>query len=298
MDWLEMRIYHSSNQDGLIASIEQALISLGPRAHHRLPRFFLRYWEGGPHIRFRILTPSDLFNSLPADLSEAAGEHFVAHPSKDWPSQSQYESVASYLAGLEKKRWFMPALRPPDSIEVVSFSGRVLPDLTDRQTQYLINHYIVSSEVAATRLTHPLSQRRNIGLVCILLAHCAPGMTACEVLEQFRWSSVSVSTPGAVPQEPLKTLVQQELGVLLGRRFDLGRVSAVLPKGLEEWVESLSPIRESFGGSPKEAIRILDHCAHLTCNRLGILLHDEGALRGLLLDSLIRRCAFAGCEIP
>lgn len=52
------------------------------------------------------------------------------------------------------------------------------------------------------------------------------------------------------------------------------------------WSRSVTRLRSALGSSPT-ALQVIDTCAHLVCNRLGVGVLDEAYLRYLATSSLL-----------
>lgn len=80
--------------------------------------FFLRYWEGGPHIRVRAAAPEPVTELMLGELREAIS---------GWPmppaalSEVEYRRIAARLAEAEELTHYEKELHPPGTVRAVAY---------------------------------------------------------------------------------------------------------------------------------------------------------------------------------
>ncbi|QJB39383.1 hypothetical protein HF324_16550 [Chitinophaga oryzae] len=75
-NWLSVHLFHAGDLNRLL----QLLV--GPVVQQAgCPCFFIRYWEGGPHIRLRLHVAQDRLTEVRRLLESAAQVYFTAYPS-------------------------------------------------------------------------------------------------------------------------------------------------------------------------------------------------------------------------
>jgi hypothetical protein len=80
-DWLSLHLFHAGDLDALlIGAVAPAIEELGGMGLRQW--FFIRYWNGGPHLRLRLRRPADLSDAaLIAPVAEAIAAHAARNPS-------------------------------------------------------------------------------------------------------------------------------------------------------------------------------------------------------------------------
>lgn len=75
-NWLSVHLFHAGDLNRLL----QLLV--GPVVRQAgCPYFFIRYWEGGPHIRLRLHVTDSHLTEIQQLLEDAARTYFAAYPS-------------------------------------------------------------------------------------------------------------------------------------------------------------------------------------------------------------------------
>lgn len=109
--WRAVHVYRWTGQDRLLVD------AIGPLARRLTAEgtingfFFLRYWQGGPHVRLRLLGGPDSV----AIAAPFLRDHLAAHPHERQPPVMAFADTQQTLARLENAE---PAaeLVPPDTV--------------------------------------------------------------------------------------------------------------------------------------------------------------------------------------
>jgi thiopeptide-type bacteriocin biosynthesis protein len=84
--WLSVHLFHAGDADRLLRLLVTPVVQQAG-----YPYFFIRYWEGGPHIRLRLWVDDKQELHARRLLENAAQSYFSAYPSHRredaWPSQ-------------------------------------------------------------------------------------------------------------------------------------------------------------------------------------------------------------------
>jgi hypothetical protein len=217
------------------------------------PFFFIRYWEGGPHVRIRV--PA-------ADLDRVVtrcADYLAAHPSVD---RIDPASFAAMTAALARREGVEPtAVREPnDSVRLTPYrfehdrygSGPAVRAAVER-------HFEESSRLALALLAAGLGvdRRRAVALSAVLLT---------PEVGDWRWWA----PPGVEPS--YGAIYERQRDALATLRLGADRPGMV-------WSASIGALRDALPPAGRD--RILDTCAHLFCNRLGLPPAQEGLVRYL-----------------
>src|SRR5690242_1693805 len=91
--WVSAHIFHQAAVDRLLLALARDLSGS--------PLFFLRYWEGGDHVRVRVRPGAADAPRLRAVIEQRCREHFARYRSTPRLSQEQYAAEAALLARRE-----------------------------------------------------------------------------------------------------------------------------------------------------------------------------------------------------
>ncbi|MFC5290084.1 lantibiotic dehydratase C-terminal domain-containing protein [Actinokineospora guangxiensis] len=246
--WIALHAYHTGAVDGLVLAAARAAAELGPW-------FFLRYWDGGPHVRVRVLTDDP--GRASAALRTALIEHLRRNPSTDWPSEKRYGLEAAALAAAEGIVEHARSPRAADTVhdEVYRperrFGGPAARVAVER-------HFVESTALAVDVLraaSSPAVRSTTAALALLTTwSRCPTGA---------RWVPTG---PGSTPiPRAVVTAAQHPSPAGFAGRWaaSLDRLDAVLiaQHGVEH------------------ARWVADYAGHLLCNRLGIGPAEEASLR-------------------
>jgi thiopeptide-type bacteriocin biosynthesis protein len=291
--WLSAHLFYQGSPDLLLAQVvapladELAVKGLADSC------FFLRYWDGGPHVRFRV-HPADgsreqQIRSLITGRSEA---FFAAHPAADSVKPADYARMARALAAGER---------------IASYAATMYPNNSVAFIPYRREHDIYGYGDSIRAVERHFAESSRIALA--LLAGGAPPdrrAAACFSIIVLTWLCAGTS-PGTydagATEFSQRYLAQQDS--LIGLTRHLAAIarspSATAAGTAAQWCASVKRLRDALTGAaaPPVADRlrpafapgpgdpglwvpaVLDMCAHLACNRLGTTITEERYLRYL-----------------
>lgn len=121
-DWVCAHVFYDADQDALLTRCVRPLVADLERRGLAQSHFFLRYWEGGPHVRLRVL-PRSLAHSdgVRAAMEHGIGAFLAESPSPDVVDRSRFAGVARGLAGLEGREGHDDVVRPNNSVEFTPY---------------------------------------------------------------------------------------------------------------------------------------------------------------------------------
>jgi hypothetical protein len=263
--WTSVHAFYHGDLDVLLRQAVRPLLDELRQASLIDGYFFLRYWEGGPHLRLRLSAPA-----RPGHVRELAlrrlRDYLAVSPSKDIPDLGRYPAEAARQAAAEG---------------VVDYLRELMPNNTAREIAYRPEHdrYGHGEQLAAVERHFVESSRIALGLVA---AGMSPGRrhTAAFSAILLSWNGAAVTAPH--PDTDHEVRYQRRRANLhdLARRVAeiADGVSAMPTNGaLTAWWRTVSTLPDRS---------IADLCTHLFCNRIGIGPGEERYLRYLAARTL------------
>jgi hypothetical protein len=268
--WLSAHVFHHDDLDGLLVGGVAPLMAELTDGGSAERWFFLRYWDGGNHLRLRVLPRPDRRDRVRELVTDRLTGYLRRHPSSD-PDQAWvdgYPCRAAKMARLEGLSTY--AERPYANNTVAYLPYRREHDRFGHgeSIEVMEGHFAQSSRIAldvVARTDRP--QRTTAALAMLLLT---ASMAPVGEIAAAWWRSEPVRpTPGMVD-------LARRMRALAARAPGLDG-----PGALVDWARSLATLRDRFAGAGTAPERVpvqLHTCAHLLCNRLGIDLETEGRL--------------------
>src|SRR5437868_5960661 len=298
--WVSAHLFHAGDLDAMITEL------VPPLAAELTPRglFFLRYWEGGSHLRLRLL-PKNAEHAwqVKGELTRRARAYLIARPSVRTMTEDEYRAMASRQAEGERLPGHDVRLYANDSVEFIPYQPEHHAYGDEACLSAVESHFTESSGVALDILgACPAQARRS----AIALATLTLTMAAIQP-DPAGLARVGAKTPPSV----LET--HRERGhELLGQTRGLWAGGANGTLG--DWSESIRRLRRNLtalgcapvdAGSPlgflsrtvpperRAVAEVLLRCTHLLNNRLGLTLGVEFHL-ALLAARLLSDLATTG----
>jgi thiopeptide-type bacteriocin biosynthesis protein len=283
--WLSAHVFHQGDFDALIGDF------LGPLIDELLTEclassfFFLRHWQGGPHLRVRIRTDAEKAVRQLMELRVRA--YLEAHPSCDAVDPDWFLAASAYLA----QREGLPVMEvryANDSLQFIPYRfdgeryGTTAVEAVER-------HFAESSQLALSLVRAGITQpqRQMMGMSAVILSQLA-ARDASDISRHLHatWRFWSELSPQAADPEPeFARLYEKQNGQLAPQIAQLYCVrdplggSKIRPE--TAWWDSVNHLRAVLADNDEAAATILDACAHLLCNRLGLPPRLESCLRYL-----------------
>jgi hypothetical protein len=306
-DWVGAHVFHRGDQGLLVSRAVAPLCEELVRAGQVDGWFFLRYWEGGPHVRLRLLTKAPVAD-VRAAVARTCAQHLADHPSPpdDW-SQGVYEATARRRAEGERLARWDRRLRAVDTVEFIAYEPEHHAYGDGRALRAVEGHFTDSSRIAVHLLSAPPDRRAGaaLAMLTLALAVCEPDLDRAadrfaavrtrqpsplyrdrrdDLLDQTRklWAHAS-SDPADLTHTDVLTAWWLSIRALhatltvLRARGDFAPVAALSPfAGLARTLRPDDPV------VPYVVLR----CAHLLCNRLGLSAATEARLASLTARTL------------
>lgn len=294
-DWLYVRIACPAEEaDAVLLDLVAPLAQrLGQEGLVR-QGFFIRYHEGGHHLRVRFSgAPQALSGSARALIGAAIPAYFAAR----WPEGAG--ALDEGPQGMHDPRWQpqyqAQALRPMPSYEYQRYEPEVERYGGPQGLRVSERHFAVSSAAALQVLARERAaggSRRNAAL---LLLHASAeafqldDARRVECFEQFYLRRRALAWRTPPEQEQMEqAYVRQRASLLLLLPADL---SAPTRRYRLAWEPLIEPWRRGLAGTYRALSRLQEHASlstppvallsayvHMLCNRLGIYPREETCL--------------------
>ncbi|MBV8688178.1 MAG: thiopeptide-type bacteriocin biosynthesis protein [Alphaproteobacteria bacterium] len=293
--WICWHLFYHSNQDAILAEAVKPLVDELDAGGHLSGFFFLRYWDGGPHLRLRFRPAAAAFAPALVERVESALRAGVRETPSTAPIDAvTYARMAGHLGRAEGVE--AESLRPDNLLErrdYVPETGKYGEGAGMACAERIFS---ASSRAALDSLVRRPDRRGAIGagLLAMLsglsaLGHDAASAKAFLARYAGFWGEHAKTVQGeavrhgAVTAAPALAEVAQ--AILGGGR---------IPGPLAGWARALSGAREALGlrpGVEPDARRdfLATNYFHTHNNRLGLLTLDEAYLGRLADASLARR---------
>jgi Lantibiotic biosynthesis dehydratase C-term len=309
-DWVSLHAHHGGDLDGLL--VEAAAPALVGRDW-----FFLRYWEGGAHLRIRVAGPPDVAGTLRVALADWLRDH-PAPPSMTAPA---YAAAAQRLAAAEGRSEYEQELQPGGTVREVAYEPERDVFGSGGTLAAAERHFVESSALAVRVLQDgtPAGVRRGLALSAGLLtiAACEPDLP--RLADRFRAAGDSMR-PGVdgVPDGSSTATwlhesyvsAQQQLSARVQRAWQTAAADGTDDR-LGAWWSSIRRLHgvltdagaaghlavgqvtspyawylAQLEPSGRAVASVLLRCAHLFVNRLGVPVADEMHLTYLTARAL------------
>ena len=263
--WLSLHIFRHDELDPLITG------HVGPLAARLVDDdlarrfFYLRYWEGGPHVRLRVCARPEDTDRILSVARARLGAHFRAAPSRGRVTPTLYAEWAARYARAEQLTDYDREVVPPDTVtlgryepETSSFGGGAALELVE-------NHFCVSSALALRCLASGRPVLSTASVATLATYVCLPDR------------ATSVLPGDDDPAWPAAGAEFLELAARL-RAADTDQPGGDPAVG---WLFEMRRLGARMTELGRPGPRVLSRCLHLHLNRLGVTATQERRLRRL-----------------
>ncbi|MEV4613098.1 lantibiotic dehydratase C-terminal domain-containing protein [Kitasatospora sp. NPDC049258] len=290
--------------------------AVAPATGGRRPWFFVRYWQGGPHLRLRIHGPDEEeARQIEQQLARAVAAVDAAIPAGRRLTPHQYTAAVGALARTGEGTGALDpgTLRPPGVVraryepETDRYGGAGLLGLSEQL-------FHLSSGVALRACLAPRGRQQVFGQTLAATAVTASALPRAEIrpfLESVRdgWESWARSyvrdggptrPPGGDADDgaggggPEADRLRAQAEQLRSAVPELLRLMGEPGAPWDTWADPLRaalPVWSTAPGGRRRAHGILGSHLHMTANRLGAGAGQEGRTAALLL-------LLTGSELP
>ncbi|HEU5227272.1 MAG TPA: thiopeptide-type bacteriocin biosynthesis protein [Ktedonobacteraceae bacterium] len=318
-DWISAHLFYHQDLRVVLTDCVRPLIDT-LRAEESIKRFFfIRYWQGGPHIRLRLLPTNQTGRErIQQKLEQHVSKFLTAYPAMQQMQEEEYRQAAVHFSRFEYGQPDDTPLYPNNSLQYIPYvpeyhryGGRAAMPIVER-------HFMESSEVVLDLLGQTMTHNQRTGLaLSMMLSGLSqytdePNELAKLFESYFRWSRPVFGDRQAAYTEQFGMQYQKQ-----DQRLQKLVVQVLSPQGndrnqenslLSAWARSLSTLKQALCQQalqtdaphrrlkehaplfsethPQSLPGILLSCLHMHNNRLGISLFDEAYLAFLLYKSL------------
>jgi thiopeptide-type bacteriocin biosynthesis protein len=305
-EWVSAHLFYHGDLDRVVVdAVEPVITALG--AGSTPPQwFFLRYWDGGPHVRLRLRSADTPAGRLRALVVERAGSYFRAHPAPTSMPPADYVREARQLAAAEGMADYLRAPVANNSVVFIPYRREHDRYGAGASVEAVERHFTDSSRIALDLLRAGLSpgRRATAALSLILLTWylCDLGAHAGDL---------DHTTGVAGPLDPgdqstaiaiahhMRALATRPLPVDARGTFPAWRRSVTTLRDTLAALVAAGEFSPPTSGYHSTLVRgatararvfpVLDICAHLACNRLGVSPPEELRLRRLALRAVTEK---------
>ncbi|WP_159839922.1 lantibiotic dehydratase C-terminal domain-containing protein [Nocardia sp. CY41] len=295
--WVSAHIFYQGSLNTVVTDLVGPLTQQLSNDGSISDWFYLRYWDGGPHVRLRLLPAHGVAaGRIRRSVLSAATTFFEVNPSRTQLSQRDYRSYAHRLAAREGAQSFSDTLFPNQSVQFIAYAREHDRYGTGRAIAAVEQHFGRASRMATAIVTAAPSDRQlnAVALVAILqswLAATRDLSTLHTWSVNHPWDSFRPIAAG------YDALLHERYTGQRGRLIEVVRdVIAAPGSTLSRWwdtvTELVADVAVIEADAPQElpisattscaGLPILDICAHLFCNRIGVAPHEEHYLRHLI----------------
>ncbi|CAM3351892.1 thiopeptide-type bacteriocin biosynthesis protein [Kibdelosporangium persicum] len=281
--WVSGHAFYHGDLDRLLLDVTAPLVAeltgAGLATHH----FFLRYWAGGPHLRLRVLPAGESAAEVRRLMLERFEKYFAENPAAERMTADEYSETARWLSAVENAPY--PAeMYPNNSLSFFPYEREHAKYGHGGTIEAVERHFAESSRIVLDFLaTEPTADHRSTAAAAMMpLAWFAAVDDPALVAEWTRDFPLLTGQP-----EPAEATEEQRarLVELTKRMYVLAREWRGIDGDgmLLRWARSVGTLSgelENTGvAQSRRVFRVLNSCAHLVCNRLGVSLAEEDVLR-------------------
>ncbi len=280
-DWISAHVFYSDGLDRVLTEAVRPLV--GELTEGRLVRayFYLRYWDGGPHLRLRFLPARPRNHDRVRDVVAARCETFLRrYPSATPVDAGEYAAAATRLARWERLPSYAETPYPNNSVQFIAYRPEHDRYGTGDCLHVVEEHFAESSQIALALVSAGAAPaaRETAGFCAAMLATLLRPRDAPA-------GNPPARAAGRYPPDLAERYADQRGGLL-----NLGEAMRRLASGLDSTTGALAAWRDSVATlydalAPYRQIvhvdAVVDTCVHLFCNRLGVSLAEEDYIRYL-----------------
>jgi thiopeptide-type bacteriocin biosynthesis protein len=293
--WICWHLFYHSNQDAVLIEAVKPLVDGLAEKGHLSGFFFLRYWDGGPHLRLRFRPAATASEAVVVESVESAlQKRLRSAPSTASIDAATYARMAGHLGRAEGSE--AEPLRPDNMLQRRDYVPETAKYGEGAGILCAERIFGASSRAALETLSRRPDRRGTVGaaLLAMLSGLAALGhgpASAREFLGRYAdfWGGHARTVGGeAVHHGPVAAA--PALAEIAQAIVGSGRI----PAPLAEWAQALTSAGDELALRPGvEADPRRDFLAtnyfHTHNNRLGLLTLDEAYLGRLASASLSAR---------
>jgi thiopeptide-type bacteriocin biosynthesis protein len=275
-EWISAHVFYSDDLDRLLADAIRPMV--GELVTSGLVRgwFFLRYWDGGPHVRLRLLPAhAGAHDAVRHAVLDHCERYLRRCPSRTPVAAADYAALAGRLARWERLSTYAATPYPNNSVQFIAYRPEHDRYGSGPRLHAVERHFGDSSRIALALVSAGTgAEARETAAFCaaLLARYLCPPPPATVV-------SAGLAERYASQRDRLRGLV------VTMRALAAGFPDAGSAGGLGAWRDSVVALRDALTAhrSAVPEAAVVDTCVHLFCNRLGVSLPEENYIRYLAL---------------
>lgn len=299
-EWVSAHVFYSDDLDPLLVEAVAPLVrELTDRALID-GFFFLRYWDGGYHLRLRCRPSRGSWSIVELHLTDRITRFLHDRPAGHEVDPQDYAAYAAELARQERVSDYQRRPYRTNTIVFLPYRREHERYGYGESMAAVERHFERSSEIVLSWLVAglPPAERTTAALAMTLLAwFCAragagpdgaAGAGAGPDAAPVGRMMVRSGEPGSPDDRERYDRQREPLHRLATKMRALAARSGDLPGtgGLLSWARSVRSLHDTLAGTldrsgDRTPSGVLDICAHLACNRLGVSSDEERHLRYL-----------------
>ena len=319
--WVSAHLFYHAEQDELIVGAVKPIVERLREAGLADGFFFLRYWEGGPHVRLRVRTSADREQQVRSVIEDLAAAFYRISPSESLMSKEDYAESAPGLAKLEQMTDYDAVLHPDNSVAFIDYVAETDVFGTGQAIDAVEKQLMAASALAVEMIARGRTPGQRAMDAFAMLAANRTLFTGIlpELAYQARFLVESGGTAGEVlgsaefenhfeaNKAQLRGTVESVFAATRGVALPEASVASRWLTTVQDLTEKLVELEllrtlDAFPSfdAPADVLEHINHlvpqliverCAHLMFNRLGISLAQESHLRLLLTRTAFDLCA-------
>lgn len=318
--WVSAHLFYHGDQDAVIVGVVRPVAERLGRAGLADGFFFLRYWEGGPHVRLRVRARPEQAAEVRSAIEETAAEFHRTSPSRSELTEQGYTESAAALAALEQVTDYDTVLHPDNSVAFIDYVPETSVFGSGRALEAVEKQFMAASALAVELIARGRTPgQRAMDAFAMMAANrtvftgilpelayqarfmVESGGSAAQLLESSDFERYFDANKAQL-RAGLETVWAATRGVALPD----SSVASNWLKTVREANDTLVEL-ELLGQldaypdfeAPADVLQHINHlvpqliverCMHLMCNRLGISLAQESHLRLLLTRTAFDLC--------
>ncbi|MEU6952188.1 thiopeptide-type bacteriocin biosynthesis protein [Streptomyces sp. NPDC045714] len=281
--WISAHLFHHGDQDRMLTGLVDPLAGELRERGWADRFFFLRYWNGGPHIRLRVRPCDDTVrDDLRRLIEHRAAAYFQRFPAPDRLTRAEYLASARTIGAWEGVAP-IEHMYANNSVHFLPYDREHHRYGSGATIETVEDHFTESSALALAQLrSRTGQQRRETAVLCCLLLAWTLGSE--DVPGLARRQLVKAGSRGSAREALYEARRDHVLALAADMRESARGERRTAGGGtLRRWTASLAKVVDALNAdaTAPSAESAADLCAHLFANRVGVRVDAEGALRYL-----------------
>jgi thiopeptide-type bacteriocin biosynthesis protein len=305
--WLSLYVYYHEDPTPLLVGCLHPLAEELHQTEQIQAYFYVRYWEGGPHVRFRVLPyPTINREDLRTTITNRIEKYLLEHPSQVIIDPERYAKASAYFSQFELGQVKAFKLHPNNSVLEVPYAPELQSYGGERAMPAVEEQFFASSQIGLLLLAQEVNADRRIGRAMLMMLSGLHAF-ASQPNELQHWFTVYNRNWMPALQPNPEAFVE-----VFQKRFERQRehltafVNQVLQNPpindeiMQRWHNSQrhlhnqlqrltleQPLEYNSKPLPSRDLPIIAlNTLHMHNNRMGISLHEEAYLTFLLKEAL------------